>query len=257
MRKRLIPVLLLDGARRLVKTERFGARTYIGDPFNVVRLFNEKEVDEIAILDIDAGPEGRRPDFGFMKELASECFMPLSYGGGIRSVADCEELNRLGVEKFVLGQGGFEPEVVRSVSEVFGSQAVVVCIDAVGSGDRAHCVTRSGRQGHKIHPLTHALAAQAAGAGEIILQSVDRDGTRSGMDLDMVRRVSQSLEIPVVALGGAGDISHLMDGLAAGASAVASGSAFTFIGRRRAVLVTYPSRWEVDVAMVRSGAGGP
>lgn len=254
MRKRLIPVLLLDGARRLVKTERFGARTYIGDPFNVVRLFNEKEVDEIAVLDIDAGPEGRRPDLGFMKELASECFMPLSYGGGIRSVADCEELNRLGVEKFVLGQAGLDSSVVRSVSDVFGSQAVVVCIDVVGGGDRAHCVTGSGRQRHSIHPLQHALDVQASGAGEIILQSVDRDGTRSGMDLELIRSVSGALDVPVVALGGAGDVSHLVDGLAAGASAVASGSAFSFIGRLRAVLVTYPSRREVDDSMARSEA---
>lgn len=255
MRKRLIPVLLLDGARRLVKTERFGARTYIGDPFNVVRLFNEKEVDEIAILDIDAGPEGRRPDFGFMKELASECFMPLSYGGGIQSVADCEELNRLGVEKFVLGHAGLEASSVRAVSNVFGSQAVTVCIDVVDSGDRARCVTRSARQRHQIHPLTHALNAQAAGAGEIILQSVDRDGLRSGMDLDLIRSVSRALDIPVVALGGAGDLSHLVEGLAAGASAVASGSAFSFIGRLRAVLVTYPSRRDVDEASVKAERG--
>lgn len=249
MRKRLIPVLLLDSSRRLVKTIRFGERTYIGDPFNVIRIFNEKEVDEIVLLDIDAGPAGRSPDCGFLRELASECFMPLAYGGGIRSMADCEQLNRLGVEKFVFGRGAFEPGLVESASRSLGSQAVVVCVDYVGQGDTARCVTGSSCVQHTRHPLAQALALQAAGAGEIILQSVNRDGMRQGMDLVMIDQIAQQLDVPLVALGGAGDLSHLAAALTSGASAVASGSAFSFIGRLRAVLVTYPSRREVDHAM--------
>jgi len=249
MRKRVIPVLLLDRHRRLVKTVRFGERTYIGDPFNVVRLFNEKEVDEIVVLDIDAGPTGRAADLGLMRELATECFMPLAYGGGIRTMADCEELNRLGVEKFVLGHSAFEPGFVKTVSDSLGSQAVVVCIDVVGTGETARCVTRSGKQRHDLHPLEHAQAMQAAGAGEIILQSVDRDGMRQGMDLPLIDDLAHRLEVPLVALGGAGDLLHVTQALRSGASAVASGSAFSFIGRLRAVLVTYPSRSEVDDAL--------
>jgi cyclase len=248
MRKRLIPVLLLDASRRLVKTVRFGQRTYIGDPFNVIRLFNEKEVDELVVLDIDAGLAGRPPDFGFLRELASECFMPVAYGGGIRSMADCAQLNRLGVEKFVFGHGAFEPGLVESASRSLGSQAIVACVDYVGQGSAARCVIRSGRAQHplQIHPLMHAKALEAAGAGEIILQSVDRDGTRQGMDLATVGALAQNLSVPLVALGGAGDLGHLALALASGASAVASGSAFSFIGRLRAVLINYPERAEMD-----------
>ncbi len=246
MRKRLIPVLLLDRYRRLVKTVRFGERTYIGDPFNVVRLFNEKEVDEIAVLDIDAGPEGRTPDFGFLRELASECFIPLAYGGGIAEIAHCEQLNRIGVEKLVFGHASFASGLLAEVSRDLGSQAVVACLDVVGSGEQARCVTRSGRVRHDLHPLQHAMALQEAGAGEIIVQSVDRDGLRKGMDLDLIDSLADRLEVPVVALGGAGNLQHLAQALKSGASAVASGSAFSFIGRLRGVLITYPTRRAVD-----------
>ena len=123
MRKRLIPVLLVDSRRRLVKTVRFGERAYVGDPFNVVRLFNEKEVDEICVLDIDAGIQGREPDFDFIAELSSECFMPLSYGGGITRLEHCEQLNRLGVEKFVLGHAALDRGLVQSISRDIGAQA--------------------------------------------------------------------------------------------------------------------------------------
>lgn len=249
MRKRLIPVLLLDADRRLVKTVRFGERTYIGDPFNVLRLFNEKEVDEMVVLDIDAGPQGRAPDFGFLRELASECFMPLAYGGGIAEMAHCELLNRIGVEKFVFGHAAFSEGLVAAASRDLGSQAVVACLDVLGSGAAARCVTRSGHMKHDVHPLEQALALQQAGVGEIIVQSVDRDGTREGMDLSLIDSLAHRLEVPVVALGGAGDLRHLAQALRSGASAVASGSAFSFIGRLRAVLVTYPSRREVDQAL--------
>jgi len=199
--KRVIPVLLLDSRRRLVKTVRFGERTYVGDPFNVVRLFNEKEVDEICVLDIDATPQGRGPDIGFLRELSSECFMPLAYGGGITSMAQCEE---------------------------------------------ARCVTRSAREDTGREPRALCRELQDEGVGEIILQSVDRDGQRGGYDLDLISHVSHALSIPVIALGGAGEACHLAQGLRAGASAVASGSAFVFIGRLRAVLVTYPDPGQVD-----------
>lgn len=246
MRPRLIPVLLLDRRRRLVKTVRFGERTYVGDPFNVVRLFNEKEVDEICVLDIDASADNRAPDFGLVRELASECFMPLAYGGGISRPAHCEQLNRIGVEKFVLGHGAFDQALVAAVVRDIGSQAVAACVDVVGHSSAARCVTRSGAHRSARSPLEHCLALQAAGVGEIILQSVDRDGTREGYDLELISETASRLNVPLVALGGAGDTRHLQLALRAGASAAASGSAFTFIGRLRAVLVTYPESAEMD-----------
>jgi imidazole glycerol-phosphate synthase subunit HisF len=246
MRPRIIPVLLLDRERRLVKTRRFGERVYVGDPFNTVRLFNEKEVDEICILDIDASRDKRKPDLGFVQELASECFMPVSFGGGIASARDCEALLKAGIEKFVVGTAAEDESLLRSMAAVMGSQAVVACVDYRGRGSGAVVHKTNGTISLHIHPTEFAKRIQAAGAGEIILQSVDRDGERVGLDADMVREVSSSVDIPLIALGGAGNMVHLRDGLAAGASAVASGSAFVFIGRLRAVLISYPTAEELQ-----------
>lgn len=239
MRPRLIPILLLDRDRRLVKTVGFGERTYIGDPFNVVRLFNEKEVDELVVLDIDATRDGRLPDVGFVAELASECFMPLAFGGGLDDVGTCELLSRAGVEKLIIGTMADRPEFIRSLERSLGAQAVTVCVDCSGGADDP-AATRSGTHQLDRSALEHAKRAADAGAGEILLQSVPRDGTRNGMDLQAIRKVSAALEVPVVAAGGAGTVAHLAAALSAGASAAASGSTFSFIGRLRAVLVTYP-----------------
>jgi len=247
MRKRLIPVLLLDNRRRLVKTVKFGVRTYVGDPFNVVRLFNEKEVDEICVLDIDASKQGRAPDFGFIRELSSECFMPLAYGGGITQLVHCEQLNRAGVEKFVLGHAAHNSELVRSVVRDIGSQAVAACVDVTGHGKSARCMTQLTRENATYKPIDLCRELQDLGIGEIVLQSVDLDGARSGYDLEVIREVSRGLSIPVIALGGAGEAKHLAQGLHAGASAAASGSAFVFIGKLRAVLVNYPDPEQMDL----------
>lgn len=238
MRKRLIPVLLVDEKHRLVKTVEFGERTYIGDPFNVVRLFNEKEVDEICILDIDAARKGRGPDIGFMRELASECFMPLAYGGGISRLQECEDLNRFGVEKFVLGSRAGDPQLLTAIAADMGSQALVACVDVKGRGSAARCVQLNSDAPQD--PVEFCLWLQDLGVGEIILQSVTLDGRRSGYDLELIQSVTSRLSVPVIALGGAGIYDHLTEGLLAGASAAASGSTFTFVGRLRAVLVNYP-----------------
>jgi len=253
MRKRLIPLLLVDSHRRLVKTVGFRTRTYVGDPFNVVRLFNEKEVDEICVLDIDAGAERRGPNLEFIGQLAGECFMPLSYGGGITELAHCEALNRLGVEKFVLGNAALDPTLVGAISRDFGAQALTACVDVRGSGAEARCFTQSARLRTGRTPVQFCRELQELGVGEIVLQSIDRDGARTGMDLGLIAEVSRALTVPVVALGGAGELVHLVEALRAGASAVASGSAFVFIGRLRAVLVTYPSPEQID-ALETTGA---
>ncbi|MEA3029352.1 MAG: imidazole glycerol-phosphate synthase subunit HisF [Sphingomonadales bacterium] len=244
-RPRLIPVLLVDRDRRLVKTVGFGERTYVGDPFNVIRLFNEKEVDEICVLDIDATVDGRAPDLGFVGELASECFMPLSYGGGLASLEPCQALATAGVEKFVIGSATGDRHLIGRMAAVFGQQAVVGCVDYRGAGAAAIACTRSGQSSLGLDPLDHARFLVEAGVGEIILQSIDRDGRRAGMDLEQIARMSPTLPVPLVALGGAGETGHLLAALDAGASAAASGSAFSFIGRLRAVLITYPGPAEL------------
>jgi imidazole glycerol-phosphate synthase subunit HisF len=246
MRPRLIPVLLLDRHRRLVKTVGFGERTYIGDPFNVIRLFNEKEVDEIVVLDIDATIDDRTPDASFVRDLATECFIPLAFGGGLKDMATCEKLAKIGVEKFVIGSATHDPGFVNQMSQNFGTQAVVGCVDVRGSGASAAVVTRSGQHVVARNPSEQSRFLQDNGCGEIIVQSVDRDGMRTGYDLELVSQLAHKLSVPVIALGGAGSYDHLDAALKAGASAAASGSAFSFIGRLRAVLVNYPSPSAID-----------
>jgi cyclase len=246
--------LLLDSRKRLVKTRRFSEEVYVGDPFNVIRIFNEKEVDELCVLDINASIEGRPPDVGFIAELASECFMPLSYGGGIRSVADAAPIFAAGVEKVVLGRASSGSLVVRSLADSFGSQAVAACIDCRHVNNNWRVFFDRGRTVTNRDPVTQAKAVEQAGVGEIILQNIDRDGERKGYDVSLVSAVSGAVKIPVVALGGAGHFSHLAEGLQAGASAVASGSAFVLIGRLRAVLITYPSSHDVKELIKNRGA---
>lgn len=231
--RRLIPVLLIDRHRRVVKTVGFGPRTYIGDPLNIIRLFNEKEVDEICVLDIDATADGREPDFVFVAALAAECFMPLSYGGGIATLDHARRLIALGIEKLVLRTHANEALISTLVQE-FGAQAVIGCLD-YRETEGKRVVEKTGE------PLAEtALRIVRAGAGELILQSMDRDGARTGMDVDCFSALAAHLSVPIIALGGAGELAHLDAAIAAGADAAASGSAFCFIGRLRAVLVTYP-----------------
>jgi cyclase len=248
MRARLIPILLLDSDRRLVKTVGFDQRTYIGDPFNVLRLFNEREVDEICILDIDATAMGRGVDVGLISELCSECFMPLAYGGGLNDLKSCEALNRVGVDKFVLGAAAGRPEFLKSVADTFGSQAVVGCVDVRG-GLGGTVAANSGKITIAADPVAYAQKLERSGAGEILLQSIDLDGHRQGLDLKLIEFVSKSVGIPVIAAGGAGDASHFAPAVRAGASAIASGSAFSFIGNLRAVLISYPDRLDVDPSL--------
>jgi cyclase len=252
-RPRIIPVLLLDSNRRLVKTLGFGNEVYVGDPFNVIRIFNEKEVDEICVLDINASVENRRPDLEFISALADECFMPLSYGGGVDSLETAAPIFARGVEKVVLGRAAANVSVIRSIADKFGSQAVTSCIDCRQIDGAWRVVWDRGRRISLTDPVSYARLLADAGSGEILLQNVDRDGARLGYDADLVSSVSAKVDVPVVALGGAGEISHLVEGLRAGASAVASGSAFVFIGRLRAVLITYPSAQDIEDASMTGG----
>lgn len=245
MRPRVIPVLLLDRSHRLVKTRGFADELYIGDPFNVIRIFNEKEVDEICVLDITASMDGRSPDLDFMRTLASECFMPMGYGGGIVSVQECEHLFKAGIEKVVIGQRATDGHFIRDLARNFGSQSVVVSLDVARTAEGFEVRTNRGTVCVSRDPAAYAQSLEEAGAGEIIVHDIDRDGGRRGYDGDLIALVSHAVGIPVIALGGAGERAHLRQGLEAGASAVASGSAFVFIGRLRAVLITYPTPEEI------------
>lgn len=246
---RVIPSLLLKD-RGLVKTVRFKEPTYVGDPINAVKIFNDKEVDELLLLDIGATNERRRPAFDLIEQIASEAFMPLGYGGGIRSLEDIATLLRLGIEKVVVNSFAVEdPAFVRAAAARFGSQSIVVSIDVVKPlfGGYKVC-THGGRRKTTHEPAAFAASMQQLGAGEILLTSIDRDGTMAGFDLELVRQVSQSVSVPVVACGGAASLADLSRAIAAGASAVSAGSMFVFHGRHRAVLISYPSASELRQA---------
>lgn len=237
----MIPCLLLrDGG--LWKTVRFGEERYVGDPINTARLFNDKEVDELVLLDITATVEGRRPSLSAIREVAGECFAPLCYGGGVRSLEDMHDIYSVGVEKVALNAAAVEqPELVAQAAARFGSQSVVVAID-VRAGE---VVTHRGTRSTGLDPVEHARGATERGAGEILLTSVGREGTGAGLDTDLVERVAGAVGVPVVAHGGAGSVEHLGEAARAGASAVAAGSLFVFVGPYRAVLVTYPGEAEL------------
>jgi imidazole glycerol-phosphate synthase subunit HisF len=237
-------LLLSNGG--LVKTVRFRNRRYIGDPINAVRIFNEKEVDELVLLDIDATAEGRDPHFADVEEILSEAFMPVGYGGGIRSMSQVERLFKLGVEKVVLNSILAEkPELLTEASRAFGSQSIVASMDykrdLLG---RYRAYTHGGTRKLAGEPLDLLHKWEALGAGEIVLNSIDRDGTRQGLDVDFIARVSPAVEVPLVAAGGAGEAGHLAAALRAGASAVAAGSMFVFHGVHQAVLISYIDRAE-------------
>jgi len=248
LRTRVIPCLLLRN-RGLVKTIRFKDPCYIGDPINTVRIYNEKGVDEVIFLDITATTEQKPPQLEFVHGIASECFMPLTYGGGVTSIGQMAAIYTLGAEKVALCTAAFEdPSLVERAAARFGSQAVVVSIDVkrhrlFGRGYVVH--VQSGHVDTKLDPVAYARRMECLGAGEILLTSIDRDGTMQGYDLELIERVASAVNIPVIACGGAGAIEHLSQAISAGANAVAAGSLLVYQGKNRAVLINFPSRDEL------------
>ncbi|AQR75542.1 AglZ/HisF2 family acetamidino modification protein [Sphingomonas sp. LM7] len=240
---RVIPCLLLSESRGgLVKTMKFGKPKYVGDPINAVKIFNEKEVDELMILDIDATRENRGPDFDLIEQLASECFMPLCYGGGIRTAEEALKLFSLGVEKVSLQSAvARNPGIVREIADHAGEQAVVVSIDVKrGWLGKLQAFSATGVKPGQSDWRQAVRDAVANGAGEILLNAVDRDGTLAGPDLELIREASQIADVPLVAVGGISSLADIKAATDAGASAVAAGAYFVFQGPHRAVLITYP-----------------
>jgi cyclase len=248
---RVIPVLLVkDG--KLVKTVRFKDPTYVGDPINALRIFNEKEVDELIFTDISATVERKPPPFDLIGKIASECFMPLAYCGGVRTIQDIRTILNLGVEKVGLNTLAVEnSQFVKEASDLFGSQSIVVSIDVKKNKfGKYQVATHGGRKTHGIDPVSHAVLCARMGAGEILLNSIDLDGTMKGYDLDLLQQVTREMKVPVIACGGAGGLDDFVQAVQVGcASAVAAGSMFVFYGKHRAVLINYPSQRELEVRL--------
>lgn len=247
LHNRIIPCLLLNNGG-LYKTVKFKNPTYIGDPINAIKIFNDNEADEIMVLDTSASKSGQKPNFSLIKDFASECFMPLSYGGGISTVDDAKKLFEIGVEKISIQSSALNDfKIIEKISKIFGSQSIIFSID----------IKKNWLGNYKLYSSSHRKKLKAnwkklicdsisAGVGEILLNSVDKDGTMSGMDYSLISQASSLVSVPLIASGGVGKLDHIKSAINAGASAVSVGSFFVFYGPHKAVLISYPTPKEID-----------
>jgi len=243
LRSRIIPFLLLSG-KGLVKTRKFEDPKYVGDPINAVKIFNEKEVDELTLLDIGATASGKGPDFDLLQDIAAESRMPLCYGGGVDDAQTAARIIALGYEKVSVSHAALErPELVREMAARVGRQSVVVTIDVKKEGifgSNYRVTSLNAKQKHKIDPVAFAVQCAELGAGEIVLNSVDRDGMMQGYDFELARKVRKAITIPMTVVGGAAsvdDLRTLTDEM--GPIGAGGGSLFVFKGKYRAVLISY------------------
>lgn len=253
MRPRVIPTLLIEKGG-LVKTVRFKKRTYIGDPINAVRIYNNLEVDEIIVIDISSTRNRKKPDLGFIREFASESFMPFCYGGGVTSIQEMRNLFNQGVEKVSLNQALLKDvKLLGKAAAEFGSQSVVGCMDVKKDfWGRKWVYDYTQEKCLRHQPQAYASRLAEEGAGEIFLYSVDQDGMMGGYDLDLVREISSSVEIPVIVCGGAGGLDDLVQAVRSGAAAVAAGSMFVYQGRQKGVLINYLSESDLESAFAEA-----
>lgn len=256
LRPRLMPCLLIHN-QGLVKTKRFADPKYVGDPINAVRIFNEKAVDELMVLDIDATSQGHDPDCRVIANLANECRMPMCYGGGVRTVEQVERIIGLGVEKVALSHAALtNPGLIDEAARRVGSQSVVVVLDIRTSGllRRREIVTHNARRKSGVDIVEFTREVTARGAGEIIVNSVDRDGEMNGYDLDLVSKIRGNTTLPITVLGGAGSVEHIVElWRSHGIIGAAAGSFFVFQGKYRAVLISYPSADEKRGMLAQAG----
>lgn len=251
LRPRIIPCLLVHEGG-LIKTASFKEPKYVGDPLNAVKIFNEKEADELIVLDIDATKQGKEPNYKMIANLASECRMPLCYGGGIKTVEQAKYIISLGVEKIAISSAAIQNvSIVSEIAEAIGRQSVVVVLDAYkktgffgkGYEVRSHNATQS----HKLDPIELALEMQEAGAGEIVVNSINNDGQMQGYDYELALRLYTRLRVPLTMLGGAGSLGDMQKLIEqCGVIGVAAGSLFVFKGKYRAVLINYPTSKQKD-----------
>ncbi|MCX5852303.1 MAG: AglZ/HisF2 family acetamidino modification protein [Deltaproteobacteria bacterium] len=247
--QRIIPCLQLKGME-LVKTYQFKTPQLIGDPIRAIRVFNEKKVDELIILDIQATMKQRKPNLQLITDILNECSMPVMYGGGIHSLDDIKSIVDIGVNKVILNSYAAEnPQAVKMAAEEFGSNRIVVSMDVKKNFfGRYEVWTHSGTVSTRMSPIRYAVEMEHMLCGELFLNSIDRDGTRQGYDLDLIREVSEAVSIPVIACGGASNVSDIMEALEmSGASAIAAGSMFLYDERRRTISITFPAFQELHV----------
>lgn len=251
IRTRVIPTLLLkDGG--LVKGMHFRSHKYIGDPINAVKIFNEKEADELAFFDISTKRRTIGPDFELLRDIAGEAFMPFSYGGGITNIQQVVKLFSIGIEKVIINTSAFfDSQLISNSSKIAGAQSVVVSIDVRKSlFGKYEVYIDNGTRGTKMDPVVYAMKMQDLGAGELIVCSIEREGTGKGYDFELLGSVASAVDIPVVALGGAGKLQDLAEVLNQTAvSAVAAGDMFVFYGKHKAVLITYPQHAELETLL--------
>lgn len=242
LKHRVIPCLLLQN-EALVKTKNFSNPAYIGDPINAIKIFNDKEVDEIMVLDIAASKQNKAPNFNLIEQFASECFMPLTYGGGISNMQQAKQLFNVGVEKICIQSAAIQQvDFIQQLADKWGSSSIIVSIDVkknwLGKLKLYHAATG------KLLSMPWQQQMQnvvQAGAGEIVLNDVDKDGTMQGMNIDLIQQAAALTQVPLIAMGGVGSLAHIKAGVTAGASAIAAGSFFVFNGPHKAVLITYPT----------------
>jgi len=246
LRVRVMPCLLLRQSK-LVKTVRFRDPHYIGDPINAVKIYNDKEVDELIFLDITATVDKKAPPFKTISEIATECFMPYTYGGGIHSLEDMRRIFNLGVEKIAINSHAVEsPDFIRQAAKEFGNQSVVASIDVKKKlMGKYEVFTKSGTNPTGLGPVEHAKMMEEMGAGEILLTSIDRDGTWEGYDLDLIKAVAEAVNVPLIVCGGAGSIEDFRKAVDAGASACAAGSMVVYQAKNRGVLINVPKQTEL------------
>lgn len=249
LRSRIIPCLLIqDGG--LVKTVKFGNPKYVGDPINAVRIFNEKQVDELIVADIDASARGAEPNYERIANLAAECRMPFCYAGGVKTPEQVERIIALGVEKVGLSSGAIDnPGLISEAAKRVGNQSIVAVLDVKKTGllKQYELVTHNGSKRTGLKPVEFAKRAEGLGAGEILINSVDRDGAMQGYDLDLVEQVRDAVSVPISILGGAGSLGDIEAAMRRfGTIGASAGSLFVFKGKFRAVLINYPNRAEKD-----------
>lgn len=247
LRSRVIPCLLMRN-NGLVKTVQFDEGKYVGDPINAVRIFNEKEADELIVLDIDASVQGREPDFAKIAHLAAECRMPLCYGGGVKTADQVTRIMSLGVEKVAISSGLIEnPNLVRDIAVQVGNQSVVAVLDVKKVGREHRVFIFNGKKDTRREPIPLAKELEAMGIGEIVLNSIDRDGMMKGYDLELIDALRKAVRVPITVMGGAGSLADIRGVIQAhGPIGVAAGSLFVFKGVYRAVLINYPSQADRD-----------
>lgn len=248
LKTRIIPCLLLRG-RGLYKTVKFKDPSYVGDPINAVKIFNEKEVDELILLDIAATPEKKEPPYSIIEDIASECFMPLTYGGGVTSIDQMRRLYRMGVEKISLNTAAFNNRrLVEESCATFGSSSVIAAIDVKKTFlGKNEVYIGGGKINTKEDPIRYAAQLAKLGVGEILINSIDRDGTMAGYDVDFLKKLGSAVDTPLIACGGAGNLDHMHQAVTeARIPALAAGSMFVFHGKHRAVLIHYPNRAELE-----------